>query len=167
MLRDENGVWIHEKMQLHQLAFQYFKNLYSASSDAFYPYPFRNMFPVLTNDQVAELEKNLLDDEIKNALFQMGALKAPGPDGVHALFFQIQWPMVGKQICNFIQGVFNGDPTPPDLNNTLIVPIPKGEKPELIMQFRPISLCNVLQKLISKVVVNHLKNIMPTLVSPN
>ena len=106
-------------------------------------------------------------EEIKSALFQMGPLKAPGPDEVHALFFQSQWETVGESICKFIRGMFDGDPIPADLNRTLIVLIPKVEKPEHITQFRPISLYNVIQKLISKVVVNHLKNIMSSVVSPN
>lgn len=52
-----------------------------------------------------------------------------------------------------------------DLNNTLIVLIPKKENPEDFSHFRPISLCSVLYKLVMKVVANKFKVIFPKLLS--
>lgn len=52
------------------------------------------------------------------------------------------------------------------MNDALVVLIAKVSKPERITQFRPISLCNVLFKTITKAMVLRLKRIMPMLIGP-
>ena len=51
------------------------------------------------------------------------------------------------------------------LNHTYITLVPKSKSPEKVIEFRPISLCNILYKLISKVLANQLKSLLPYVVS--
>jgi len=53
-----------------------------------------------------------------------------------------------------------------EMNYALVVLIPKVGKPEKITQFRPISLCNVLFKVITKAMVMRLKKVMLKLIGP-
>ena len=81
----------------------------------------------------------------------MKPLKAPGPDGLHALFFQSQWETVGASPCSNISSIFNGQPIHESLNYTSIALIPKKDAPTEVKDFRPISLCSVAYKIVTKI----------------
>ncbi|XP_071680070.1 uncharacterized protein [Lolium perenne] len=103
--------------------------------------------------------------EVKEALFQMFPTKAPGPDGLPAHFFQRHWGLCGGEVTEIVLRVLRGEDDPAAFNKTFIVLIPKVPKPEELGQFRPISLCNVIYKIASKVLANRLKQILPAIIS--
>ena len=53
------------------------------------------------------------------------------------------------------------------LNHTYIALIPKATKPRSVSEFRPISLCNVIYRIIVKSMANRLKHILDKIISPN
>jgi len=103
-------------------------------------------------------------EEIWKALESIGDLKAPGADGMPSIFNKRFWYFIGDQIK---KEVLNGGPMPVGWNETIIVLIPKISSPQVLIDFRPISLCNVLYKIISKVLANRLKKILPDIISPS
>ena len=95
----------------------------------------------------------------------MEALKAPSPDGMPPLFFQHYWKIIGDEVLATVLNCLNTSSSPQSLNNTFITLIPKVKSPILVSKFRPISLCNTLYKIVSKVAANRLKRILPNLIS--
>lgn len=64
-------------------------------------------------------------------------------------------------------GIVHGTLPPKYVNSTLVALIPKVKSPTKVSEFRPISLCNAIYKLASKVVANRLKLILPDIVLEN
>ena len=113
----------------------------------------------------ASLTDNFQAWEVEVALKQMAPLKAPGLDGMPPLFFQNYWDLVKGDITTTILNYLNSGSLPSTLNHTFVTLIPKVKNPEKVTEFRPISLCNVLYKIFSKVLANRLKRILPLLIS--
>ena len=86
----------------------------------------------------------------------MHPTKSPGPDGMSPNFYQKYWDLVGIDVINCVLNVLNVGILPSGLNETYICLIPKVKNPQKIIEFRPISLCNVLYKIIAKVLANRL-----------
>ena len=72
--------------------------------------------------------------------------------------------MVGKDITTSVLSFLNLATLPNHLNHTFITLIPKVKNLELVLEFHPISLCNVLYKIFSKVLANRLKKILPHII---
>ncbi|GAU39501.1 hypothetical protein TSUD_68650 [Trifolium subterraneum] len=105
--------------------------------------------------------------EFREAIFSMEADKCPGPDGFSPSFYQYFWELCGNEIfkagCEWLEG----RSFPPNLNSTNIALIPKGDTQTSMKDWRPISLCNVLYKVIAKVLANRLKLILNKCISEN
>lgn len=68
-------------------------------------------------------------------------------------------------VSDSVLRVLNSGILPHELNHTFLTLIPKIKSPRRVIDFRPISLTNVLYKLIAKVLANRLKNFLPQLIS--
>lgn len=80
------------------------------------------------------------------------------------LFYQHYWNLVGNDINQSVLNFLNTTSLPEHLNHTFITLIPKKNNPEYASEFRPISLCNILYKIFSKVLANRLKRILPKII---
>jgi len=91
--------------------------------------------------------------------------KAPGPDGMNPFFYQKFRHVIGDDVSAAVISILQGHPSLPAPNHTFVTLIPKKHKPDSISDFRPISLCNVIYKLVTKVTANQLKPLLPDIIS--
>jgi hypothetical protein len=104
------------------------------------------------------------EKEISDALFLIGPLKAPGPDGFPAHFLQRNWGLFRDEVVKAVQTFFATGIMA--VNERSIVMIPKNKDPEDLKDFRAISLCNVIYKVVTKCLINRLRPILHDIVSP-
>lgn len=121
-------------------------------------------FPLLGEDIVSDLRKECSDEEKVRALRSMGSYKAPGPNGYQAIFFNSTWNVTGPAVLEFVRNLMHGGDIPMGAAEALLVLIPKETKPSSMKGFRPLSLCNIVYKLVSKVIVSRLKGAWRSLV---
>jgi hypothetical protein len=120
---------------------------------------------VISSSMNESLTRAYTEIEVEEALKQMAPLKAPGPDGLPPLFYQRYWSVVGQDVTRGVLSCLNSGKLLSSINHTFITLIPKVKNPEKVTEFRPISLCNVIYKLVSKVIANRLKAILPHIIS--
>lgn len=87
-------------------------------------------------------------EEVYATFKDMGPTKVSGVDGFSALFFQRCWHIVGGDIVSYSLGILNEGKEIDSTNITNAVLIPKVSHLTNIENFRPISLCNVLYKVV-------------------
>lgn len=120
-----------------------------------------------TEEERTKLTRVVTEEEIKEVVFNMPSNKSPGPDGYTTEFFKASWSIIGKDFTAAVQSFFSKGFLPKGLNSTILALIPKKESAQEMRDYRPISCCNVLYKVISKIIANQLKGTLPQCISYN
>ena len=94
----------------------------------------------------------------------MGPTKSPGPDGIPGMFYQRCWHFIKDDVTQAVKAVLNSGFVLREMNRTFITLIPKKEGPEMLADYRPISLCNVFMRIVTKCLTNRLKKIIDKLI---
>ncbi|XP_074276932.1 uncharacterized protein LOC141600590 [Silene latifolia] len=166
-LIDDDGVVRHGDEAVARVATNYFTELFTAAHVRDFEDVLSGMEGRVNDEMNRVLRQPYREEEVTEALNQMHPLKAPGPDGINCLFYQMYWHIVGLLVTNTVLGILDGAPMPDEVNHTHIVLIPKKKAPDKIRDFQPISLCNVIYKLVSKILANRLKLFLAEIVSVN
>ena len=127
-IKNDEEVWLLNPKDVDLCINQYFKTLYAQpqnlENDIFTQL---NDIPIpkILEDQAAQLDQPILDEEIFQALHQMGSLKTPGPNGIPTAFYQKCWTTVQHDIINMVKAFFHSGYILKSLNHTYITLIPK------------------------------------------
>ncbi|KAA3474502.1 reverse transcriptase [Gossypium australe] len=159
-LEDEFGNLKTEAEEISRMATNYFKDIFSSNGVGDCNSLLESFQPSITEELNRDLRAEFTADEIISAIKPIAPLKASGIDGFSTIFYQKYWHIVGKKITKFCLETLNGEREMKEVNFTSIVLIPKINSPKLMSQFRPISLCNVIYKIISKVLVNRFRKVL-------
>ncbi|KAF7815029.1 reverse transcriptase [Senna tora] len=167
----EDGQWISDPQEVKQTCVEYFKDIFTDSSngnrDECRQFILEAGITKISAGQRDILNRPFTNMEIETAVFQMDGSKAPGPDGFPPMFFQKSWPVIEHDIYHLVGSFLNRGHMLWELNLTNISLIPKIDNPASISDYRPIGLCNVVYKIISKVITNRMQEIMGDLISQN
>lgn len=163
-LKDRNGVWQEKGEDIRGIIIDYFEELFQAQPAAG-GLSRNEILNQVTDEQNATLMLPITYEEVKAAVFSMYPEKSPGYDGLNPGFYQAYWNIVGTDVVKFCEEFFATGDLLAGVNRTLVCLIPKKKQPQQMTDLRPISLCNVLFRILSKVMANRLKPCLSSLIS--
>ncbi|KAA3474024.1 reverse transcriptase [Gossypium australe] len=159
-LVSEDGREIMDGAEILEAATGYFEDLFASKGIGDPRKVLEGIESIISHEVNENLLSPFREDEVRSALKDMGLTKALGKDGFPALFFQQYWHIVGKEVLDFCLGILNGNKGADLVNVTEIVLIPKIPNPSSLVNFRPISLCSVLYKIVAKTIPNRMQNVI-------
>jgi hypothetical protein len=167
-LEDAQGIPIREHDQIVEELNTYYKYLLTETienrEEAIQK--ITNHIPSLvTPEQNEALLCPITQAEVDLAVKEMPPGKAPSPDGFTTDFFHHCWDLIKEEVWLAVEESRTFGQVLFALNATFLTLIPKEEHVTHPRQFRPISLCNVIYKIITKVIATRLKPILPFIIS--
>ncbi len=164
-LKNSEGYLVEDIVALYDMVRSYFNSLYHSDQPSHISNVMEQIDPIVRPDMNEYLLQDFAPTEVYEALMQMHPTKAPGPDGMTAQFFQKYWHIVGDDVTTACLNCIHSSKVLKSINYTHITLVPKVATPEFMTQFRPISLCNVLYKIVSKMLANRFKKVLPDIIS--
>lgn len=120
--------------------------------------------PSLSDADSLFLIREVTKEEVYLTILDLPSGKSPGPDGFNIEFYRAFWPVIGDQFFLAVKYFFDNCFMPSSWGKTSITLIPKISCPKRVSDYRPISLCNVCFKIITKLLSNRLKLVLPKLI---
>ncbi|EOY14356.1 Uncharacterized protein TCM_033752 [Theobroma cacao] len=166
-VQEPDGRWIEDQEQLKQSAIEYFSSLLKAEPCDISRFQ-NSLIPSIISNSENELlcaEPNL--QEVKDAVFDIDPESAAGPDGFSSYFYQQCWNTIAHDLLDAVRDFFHGANIPRGVTSTTLVLLPKKSSASKWSEFRPISLCTVMNKIITKLLSNRLAKILPSIITEN
>nr|XP_027067665.1 uncharacterized protein LOC113693307 [Coffea arabica] len=166
-VHDANQEWVTEEARIGAEAIKYFSSLFSmeeapANSEVLGVIP-----KLLSEDDNEQLQNIPSFEEVRQVVFAMDGDSAAGPNGFTSKFFTSSWDIIGRDVYRAVQSFFCGEELPRRVTATSIVLLAKVARPKCFFEFRPISLCNFVNKIFSKILAARLAPILPKIISAN
>ncbi|KAL9666843.1 hypothetical protein QQ045_001187 [Rhodiola kirilowii] len=166
-LQDSHGVVQEDQNKISEIITSYFSTLFQSSlhgSEEEMSNQLGCISPVINEDMNSMLLRDITDEEIKAAVFSLGPLKSPSIDGFPAVFYQRHWESIKDHVVKEVKDFWATGHLDKEINRTLIVLIPKKEALR-VEDWRPISLCTVMIKIITKLIVQRLQPLLRQVIS--
>eukprot|EP00253_Pinus_taeda_P022843 PITA_22843 len=154
-LKDEGGREFKSFPELSGLGKRHFQNIFTDQREATIAEVLRTVhsFPrFVEEDEAEDLLIPVSKEEIEAAMKLMGKDKSPGPDGWTIELFLHFFEQIGAEITEVVEESRQKGVIYRPFNSTFIALIQKKDDPKSFEDFRPISLCNCIYKIIPKVI---------------
>ncbi|XP_026454120.1 uncharacterized protein LOC113355467 [Papaver somniferum] len=149
-LVNDNGVTITDYDQIRDLAVNYFENKFNGDSSI----PVDSLFDVdhasISVEESTRMDQFPTQEEIHEAVFNLGADSALGPDGFAGFFYRHCWEIIRDDL---------------GVNLSLLLLFPKERGANTLKNFRPIGLSNFFFKIFTKILATRLGSVLGNLVS--
>lgn len=116
-------------------------------------------------EAISYLAEPFTDLDIEKTFLSLPKIKSPRPDGFSAEFFTRNWKAVGRDLIDAVKEFLSTGELLQQWNATLLILVPKKTNANKITKFRPITCCNTVYKVASKLLANRLKSHLPNLIS--
>lgn len=163
-LYNEVDIWVDRETEIERVAVKYFWYMFTTISPSGIDEVLEEVPTVVTAQMNESVTTLATGEEVWKALFMMHPEKAPDPDGMTALFFQRVWQVIKGDLLELVSGFLRSGSFDKKLNETNFCLIPNMERPTRMANLRPISLCNVRYKIISKVFCQRLTKLLPDMI---
>jgi competence protein ComGF len=166
-INDEHGMKHYDNDKIEEIFLAHFNKLFTNQTTQNILETTEVVKGKITEEMFLTLSEVFTELEVVQAIKDMKPFAAPGPDGLPAYFYHTYWDILKNDICHMVLEVLNNNSDPRCFNETFICLIPKTNNPSAPSDFRPISLCNVTLKIITKTIANRIKKILPHIISIN
>lgn len=164
-VQDTRGNNWKDSAHIHSTFMDYFQNIFTSTNPNINPNSLNMVNNRISSQDFEILNSIYTEKEVHDTIKSLKSNSAPGPDGISALFYQKYWDIIGNDILDFVLNILNNGGNIANINHTLICLIPKINSPNFPSDFRPISLCNVILKIVTKTIANRIKQILPNIIN--
>ncbi|KAL3689740.1 hypothetical protein R1sor_016049 [Riccia sorocarpa] len=170
---NEDGEVLSEREEILDEIHGFYQQLYTAEAESEAKKEAREELVGLIHNKLDRDESTMLSrtpesQEIESVVFGMGANKAPGQNGLRLTveILKMCWSFVGEDCVRFVQTVWAKKRILPSDCQGIIRLIHKSGDRKLLGNWRPISLMSLSYKIVTKILANRLRGILPKLVDP-
>ncbi|CAL1355813.1 unnamed protein product [Linum trigynum] len=167
-LRSDTGEWVTGEARKADIVSSFYQSLFTTKNqvenmvDRVAALPISRSVSPEMNDRLTE---PVLLSEVRLTVFAMGSKQAPGSDGFNGKFFKAFWDILRASVVDAVCSFFSTSKMLRSFNHTWLTLITKVENVETMRQLRPISLCQFVYKIISKIMATRLACLLPQIIS--
>jgi hypothetical protein len=164
-IMNEHGVWVQDHGGKAGLLRNSFRNRMGTTLSPTMLFDLGSM--ITYTEGLDDIAAPILQDEVDSVVKRMPNDKAPSPNGFSALFLKRCWKITKDDLYSLCSSFSSGLANLECINKSYITLVLKKDSPETVNDFWPISLLNIPQKVITKILADRLQAAILRVLHPN